>query len=215
MKKLSKIDESAWGEMRRRSSGKQIRKEDIIKSNEDLRKKIRELYKEQGEGDTLDVSSLSKLIACDDFCILFFCFKNVKQIIGLETWDVSNVTDMRNMFYKCSSLKKLNIHNWNVSNVTNMNTMFQYCSSLKELNIDTWDVSNVTNMCGMFSGCKSLTELNISNWDVSKVTSMGSMFDSCKSLTELNISNWDVSNVTEMSGMFDGCDKLIKPKWYK
>ena len=33
MKRLSKIDESAWGEMRKRSSGEVQRKEDIINSN--------------------------------------------------------------------------------------------------------------------------------------------------------------------------------------
>ena len=210
-----KVNESVWGGMLDRSVGDTIRKEDLIKDNETLRNIIKELYKEQGEGDTLDVSSLSKLINCDDFSKLFFNLNKVKQIIGLDTWDVSKVTNMRGVFYYCESLKKLNISNWDVSNVTDMSEMFRCCKSLKKLNISTWNVSNVTNMFSMFHSCKSLTELNISNWDVSNVTDMSFMFDGCKSLTELNISNWDVSNVTDMDYMFDGCDKLIKPKWYK
>ena len=150
MRKLSKIDESVWGDLRKRSSGETVRKEDIINSNEDLRNKIEALYEEQGEGDTLDVSSLSKMIACDDFHNLFYNFEKVKQIIGLETWDVSKVTDMRDMFYSCYSLTELNISNWDVSNVTNMNCMFEYCRNLTELNISNWDVSKVTNMTNMF-----------------------------------------------------------------
>ena len=215
MKKLSKIDESAWGDMMRRGSGDTIRKEDAINTNEDLRNKINELYKKQGQGDTLDVSSLSKLIACNDFSELFSDFSYVKQIIGLDTWDVSKVTNMHHMFYGCVSLTELNISNLDVSNVTDMSGMFQYCSSLTELNIDNWDVSNVTDMKYMFYECSSLTELNISNWDVSNVTNMHNMFCGCESLTELNIDTWDVSNVTDMGGMFSDCDKLIKPKWYK
>ena len=33
MKRLSNINESTWGDMRKRSSGEQIRKEDTIKTN--------------------------------------------------------------------------------------------------------------------------------------------------------------------------------------
>ena len=239
MKKLSKIDESAWGDMRHRSAGKTIRKEDVIIDNKTLKNKIKELYEEQGEGDTLDVSSLNKY-KFDDLSTLFYNFNKVKQIIGLETWDVSNVTDMSSIFKNCSSLTELNISNWNVSNVTDMHFMFDHCESLTELNISNWDVSNVTNMTGIFNGCISFTELNISNWNVSNATNMAYMFGYCKSLTELNISNWDVSKVTNMNSMFTDCsslkelnidtwdvnaslirnmfyecNKLIKPKWYK
>ena len=182
------IKESLWSDLQNKSIGKSVRKEDIITSKEELKKRINALYMEQGKGDTLDVSSLSKFITCDDFSGLFFDFYNVKQIIGLEKWDVSKVI--------------------------NMDYMFSDCKSLTELDLSNWDVSKVTNMNGMFSDCKSLTELDLSNWDVSKVTDMNFMFYFCRNLTELNISNWDVSNVTNLQCMFYGCNKLIKPKWY-
>ena len=41
----------------------------------------------------------------------------------VSEWDVSNVTDMKVMFYKCKSFNQ-NISKWNVSNVTNMASMF-------------------------------------------------------------------------------------------
>ena len=213
MKKLSKLIESIWSDIQDRSAGDVVRREDMIITNEELTNKIKQLYKEQGNGDTLNVSSLNKY-KFDDLSYLFYNLEKVKQIIGLETWDVSNVTDMSSMFSGCESLTELDISNWDVSNVTNMGFMFSCCQNLTELNISNWDVSNVTNMNGMFNVCENLTELNISNLDVSNVTNMGFMFDHCSSLTELNIDNWDVNNVTHMSDMFSDCDKLIKPKWY-
>ena len=69
--------------MQDRSSGDTVRKEDMITTNEDLKNKILELYIEQGEGETLDVSSLTNCIQCDDFSYLFSGFRRVKHIICL------------------------------------------------------------------------------------------------------------------------------------
>ena len=68
---MRKLSESIWSDMQDRSSGETVRQEDMITTNEVLRNKILELYKEQGEGETLDVSSLTNLIKCDDFSNLF------------------------------------------------------------------------------------------------------------------------------------------------
>ena len=217
------MNESVWADIYDRSTGDTVRKEDLILTNDDLKDKIKQLYEEQGEGDVLDVSSISNLIVCNDFSYIFYgpvdldeCpYRNVKHIIGLETWDVSKVTDMEGMFSGCYSLTKLNISNWNVSNVTDMYNMFFDCQFLTKLDLSNWDVSKVRDMNCMFYDCQSLTKLDLSNWDVSKVKDMNCMFHGCHSLTELNIDNWDVSNVTDMRSMFYHCDKIKKPKWYK
>ena len=157
MKKLSKITESIWSDIQDRSMGKTVREEDMIITNENLRNKIQELYKEQGEGETLDVSSLTKLIRCDDFSNLFRDFYKVKHIIGLENWDVSNVKNMSGMFWGC---KKFNsdLSKWDVSNVENMYNMFVCCEKFNS-NLSKWNVSIVKNMAGMFDDCKSLKQI--------------------------------------------------------
>ena len=95
-----------------------------------------------------------------------------------------------------------NIYRFDVSNVTDMSELFSGCSSLKGSlePLASWNTSNVTNMKEMFSSCTriygSLTPLN--SWNTSKVTNMGGMFFGCNSLSGVNdLSNWDISNVVD------------------
>ena len=132
MRKLSEITESIWSDMQDRSAGDTVRKEDIITTNEDLRYKILGLYKEQGEGETLNVSSLTNSIKCDDFSYIFNELAEVKYIIGLENWDVSNVENMLDMFRDCIKFN-CDLSKWDVSSVKNMVEMFDGCKSLKQI----------------------------------------------------------------------------------
>ena len=212
MKKLSKITESIWSDIQDRSSGDTVREEDMITTNEDLKYKILELYKEQGEGETLDVSSLTNLIKCDDFSCIFSRFKNVKHIIGLEDWDVSNVKDMGYMFYKCEKFNS-DLSNWDVSNVKNMRDMFCYCENFNS-DLSKWNVRTVNDMGYMFNECRSFNS-DLSKWDVSSVEDMNCMFWGCKNFNS-DLSKWDVSSVEEMYGMFYKCQSLKQiPSWYK
>ena len=232
------LTESIWSDMQDRSAGETVRKEDIITTKEELQDKIYELYKEQGEGETLDVSSLTNCIKCDDFSNLFSRFEEVKHIIGLEDWDVSEVTNMRGMFEDCGNFNS-DLSKWNVSSVKDMRSMFSYC---KKFNCDLskWDVSNVEDMAYMFWNCKNFNSdlsnwnvssatimlgmfascdkfnSNLSNWDVSGVLYMQCMFKNCKNF-DSDLSKWNVSSAENIGGMFSGCQSLIGkiPSWYK
>jgi surface protein len=116
------------------------------------------------------------------------------QNVPLGVWDVSNVTNMSEMF-KGSTFNQ-DISNWNVSNVTNMQGMFSF--SAFNGDISRWNVSNVRDMREMFFS--SEFDQDISNWNVSNVTSMKKMF----SFSNFNhpIGNWNVSNVVDMNRMF-------------
>ena len=151
------ISESIWSDIQDRSSGDTVREEDMITTNEDLRAKIQELYKEQGEGDTLDVSSLTKLIKCDDFSYIFKGYKKVKHIIGLEDWDVSKVTNMKGMFYNCENFNS-DLSNWDVSSVGNMHSMFYRCKTFNS-DLSKWNVRKVKNIGDVSYNCKSLKQI--------------------------------------------------------
>ena len=70
---------------------------------------------------------------------------------------------MCNMFYECSSLKKLNLSNFNTENVKNMRCMFYGCSALEEINLDIFHFNDATNMSKMFNGCTDEIKRKIQN----------------------------------------------------
>ena len=128
--------------------------------------------------------------------------------LDLSGLDTSDVTNMSNMFSYCWSLSSLDLSPLDTSNVTNMRGMFSECSSLSSLDLSPLDTSNVTDMSYMLSGCSKLTSLDLSSFDTSQVESMGGMFDGCSRLASLDLSPLDTSNVTGMSRMFYGCSSL-------
>ena len=148
-----------------------------------------------------DGSSLNKLIID---CLYDYDGQNCKFVTSL-------VTDMSGLFVSTYGLMPVNedfvLNTWDVSNVTNMSGMFAMAVFRTDDDIDlsNWDVSNVTNMSGMFSISPLRNPFegfdgDISSWDVSNVTNMKGMFFG--GIFNQDISSWDVSNVTNMAYMF-------------
>ena len=151
-------------------------------------------------------------------------YKSNTKLIYAPNIDTSNVENMNEMFYGCTSLTTVpafntsNVENmtgmfdgctsltsvpaFNTSNVTTVERMFQKCTSLTS--VPSFDTSNVTNMWSMFNGCSGLT--SVPAFDTSNVTNMWSMFNGCTSLT--TIPEFDTSKVTTMDSMFRDCKSL-------
>ena len=117
---------------------------------------------------------------------------------NISDWDVSQVTDMSELFISKTNFND-DISNWNVSSVTDMSFMFAEASSFNQ-NIGAWNVSSVTNMNSMFAGASSFNQ-PLSEWDVSSVTGMNNTFGRASSFNQ-DIGGWDVSKVTNMGYMF-------------
>ena len=122
-----------------------------------------------------------------------------KDFKDISYWDVSNVTDMSDLFKSNSGINlfNYNISNWNVSNVTDMSNMFYGCIDFNQY-IGSWNVSKVTNMSNMFYDCHSFKGSNLHYWDVSNVSNMKNMFYECYNFND-DIKYWDVYNVTKMN----------------
>ncbi|MDA8559070.1 BspA family leucine-rich repeat surface protein [Flavobacteriaceae bacterium] len=116
----------------------------------------------------------------------------------IGSWDVSSVKDMSSMFARARSFNQ-DISNWDVSNVTNMRSMFSQAWKFNQ-DIGSWDVSSVTEMFATFNTAKEFNQ-DIEEWDVSNVTDMGRMFGGATIFNQ-DIGSWDVSNVTDMNSMF-------------
>ena len=162
------------------------------KTFNELRRIIEDRYDKFGAGtkrkpinfNDIDVGEITT-------CQELFKYTDFKYI-DISDWDVSNVEDMRNMFFKCEQLKSVgDLYDWNVSNVKYMSRMFYYCKQLKSVG-------------------------DLSNWDVSDVEDMSTMFENCKQLTSVgDLSNWNISHVKYMSAMFIKSGITNIPNWYK
>ncbi|WP_086224844.1 BspA family leucine-rich repeat surface protein [Campylobacter devanensis] len=122
--------------------------------------------------------------------------------VNLGDIDISAITDMSGLFAWGKREDFSGIESWDVSSVTDMSYMFDGCENFNQP-LENWDVSSVTDMSDMFRGCDNFNQ-PLNNWDVSNVTNMNSMFNGCKNFNQ-PLSNWDVSNVTNMRSMFYEC----------
>ena len=117
------------------------------KTYSQLKELINKLIGERG-----DIADLNDINTSD----MSFLFYNSDFNGDISKWDVSNVTDMHDMFrYTKFTGENGDISKWNVSNVTNMSYMFYGCKNFNA-DLNNWDVSNVINMRKMFNGCNAL-----------------------------------------------------------
>ena len=125
-------------------------------SKEKLQKLVDDLSINLGDIDTSKITDMSWL----------FSHTSRTDFSGIEKWDVSNVKDMRSMFYGATSFNT-DISKWDVSNVRDMSYMFEGATSFNQ-DISGWNVSNVKDMDSMFLGAKAINQ-DLSNWDISGV----------------------------------------------
>ena len=92
------------------------------------------------------------------------------SITGMKEYlNTSEVTDMRYMFYGCSSLTSIDVSGFNTENVTYMINMFYGCSSLTTIYCnDDWNRLGLVSS-SMFSGCTSLKGGNGTEFDDSHI----------------------------------------------
>ncbi len=165
------------------------------KTKQDLRKLILNEEIELADIDTSKITDMSHLfeptLRGGEQARFFFD--------GIETWDVSNVTDMSYMFCYARNFNE-NINSWNVSSVRNMRGMFQFASSFNQP-LDRWDVSSVENMSSMFYDAAAFAQ-NLDTWDVSRVRTMRFMFMYARYFRDKPA--WNTENVEDVAGMYYG-----------
>ena len=160
---------------------------------------------------SLDVSSLNteKVTNMSAMFAANGTTMELTEIIGLENFDTSNVTDMNTMFQNCGKLTSLNVSSFNTEKVTNMSYMFCAGSGktmvLTEIiGLEKFNTSKVTDMNTMFQNCIKLKSLNLNSFDTRNVTNMSYMFYGCSSLTVINAGpNWKTAS--KNTSMFSSC----------
>ena len=134
----------------------------------------------------------SKILMPSNCFNLFLKVRKIRDLSGLEYWDTSQVTNMKQMF------KDLALY----SNTT-------ADTPIDMTPIQNWDTSSVTDMEGMFYNSNSqrvyYTGFDLSNWDLSNVKKMNDMFRGSYNthLSEIMFGG-ELTNVQTMQNIFSG-----------
>ena len=102
------------------------------------------------------------------------------------------------------------INTWNVSQVTDMNQLFRNRSTFND-DISNWDVGNVTRMEEMFYEARAFNQ-PLGGWNVGNVTTMEKMFFQARAFNQ-PLEQWNIGNETDWYGMFNssGISRDNKP----
>ena len=124
------------------------------------------------------------------------------QVTATDIPNLTNVTNMKQMFGSCQNLSgPSNINSWNVSNVVNMWGLFNSCLQFNQ-NISSWNTANVTDFGYMFGDCWLFNQ-PLNNWNTANGSNFEAMFSSAKAFNQ-PIGSWNTNNATNMSYMFSG-----------
>jgi surface protein len=103
-----------------------------------------------------------------------------EQYGPIGTWCTKLITDMSDLFLNTAFNSDIN--SWDVSQVTTMDNMFKLASAYN-MPLDKWDVSNVESMFNMYISTSSFNQ-DISSWNVSSVVDFGYMFNNAQGFSQ-------------------------------
>lgn len=121
----------------------------------------------------------------------------------LAGWDTSNVKSMKKTFSGSAALTKIpGIKEWNVSNVTDMEEIFRDTTFTSGVDLNSWDVSNVQNIRMGFYDAAGDNLNAVKNWKLSSAESLEYVFGDSAFADYGGLYDWDVSNVKNFSEAF-------------
>lgn len=173
---------------------------EVIATDDNIEELVREAIRNYGTGvdlnyiDTSAVTKMNSLFDQEDF------EGDVSQ------WDVSSVTNMEYMFYKCEHFN-CDLTRWEPKSLRDAHCMFKYCYEFKGLGLKTWKVPELKEAYSMFEECSNL-DFDTTKWKPVKLRQSQRMFFRCKNFKGKGIDTWKTPNLDNMVEMFLGCKNL-------
>lgn len=126
------------------------------------------------------------------------------KITHMPKINMSNVTDITNMFFQCDQLQQLSEQLLDFSKVQNWNAAFYVCNKLKRLDFKLNPNTKVKTFTTVFVNCTNLQYINLTNIDTSQVTSINSLFANCTKLQKVD-GKLDLTSCKDVYNAFSNC----------
>ena len=173
--------------------------------------------------DGFDTSGESGRKNCDFVVPSTITNNNIKELVQNCTGIRADGTSTGNAVAKADG-SRCNVESWDVSQVTDMSQLFINRDKFNA-DISGWDVSKVQDMSNMFQinkvGTSGSFNRDLSSWDVSKVQDMSFMFTNQPQFAQ-NLDSWDLGQIQagNLNQMFHNTNmgaispKMCKSEWY-
>ena len=164
---------------------------------------LNSMFSECEKLTNLDTSNLNASSATNLHDMFFHCYS--LSYLNLDKFSLASATDIGRLFDGCRNLIKISgMNTWNLSNVKTMYQMFYYCVSLQEIDMSTWHLAPQGTIKATFYYCSNVRELDLSGWDITNIYSLDGttnpqlkIFDGCLKLEKATFNNkwyWYDSN---------------------
>ncbi len=137
------------------------------------------------------------------------------ETVDVTGWDLSLTTNISGLFGSGSSLKNvIGLDTWNTSNINDMSDMFNSCTNLTTLDLSSFNINNVSYLGTMFYDCPKLTTIYVSNvWNPSNSVTSGAMFYNNTSLVGGNGTKYvDIANSAQVGTSYIDKDYAVIDK---
>lgn len=144
------------------------------------------------------------------------CYISAQNLKLVSDSSFTGVVNGGGYGYNADSMEIIGVETWDVSELVNFSNMFKG-AKITSLDLSNWDVGKANSFKGMFENCTNLqTIIGLENWNTSSVYAIVDMFKNCKVLSDFpNIQNWNLSNCAQFDGLFygAGCGGTFRPNW--
>lgn len=130
---------------------------------------------------------------------------------GIPKLDMSTITNLTNMFFRCTNLTCVPKMYYNETAITSGYGQFDGCSSLVYADYILFPAGTNQYMCRNCTHLKEVKEIKILN----KATNLTSIFQNCMCLEKVNYSSdSNLSTTTDYTNAFSGCKSLKELQIY-
>ena len=138
---------------------------------------------------------------------------SLEEVVGLDTWDISNLTSLYALFQECYNLKKLNISNWDGPNVTDIGYLLKDAgksATSVDYNIENVKLPSVIYAADFFKevGYNAPTvKINIDDFDLSALVNQYDNFryiGQNSQKVDITINKLNLNSINNLNEIFFG-----------